>query len=173
MTPSAIGALPLGTLVTSSENEATVSFALDLYNLLLTPKSFYGRGPSVGPKLALTDDSTSERNSLTSTWPTIDLLLCHFHVLQAVWGWLWKGVHGVAKEDRPPLFNAFKRMVYAKTNDEFSDATAMFNNDTTVKKYPKFSQHIEKDYMGRTEQWTMVERISKKLGTHGNNTTDM
>ena len=58
----------------------------------------------MGPKLALTDDANAERNALKHTWPSMILLLCLFHVLQAVWGWLWKAAHHIPKFHRPVLF---------------------------------------------------------------------
>ena len=38
MTPSAVGAMPLGTLVASREDEETLTFAFDLYKSLLNEK---------------------------------------------------------------------------------------------------------------------------------------
>ena len=165
MTPSAVGALPLGTMLTSREDEETLKFAFDLYKSLLSEKSFYGRGPDVGPKLVLTDDSESERNALKYAWPSIQLLLCLFHVLQAVWGWLWKGYHNISKDHRPFLLNAFKKLVYAKDEEEYSSALESFNEDSNVGRYPNFSTHIEKMYLNRKEDWAMPERFTRKLET--------
>ena len=44
MCPTPIGGLPLGTLITTRADEATICEALDLYKSLLTEKSFFGRG---------------------------------------------------------------------------------------------------------------------------------
>ena len=104
MTPSAIGSLPLGTLISTREDEKTMKFGSELCKSLLPENAFFGRSRDMGPKLALTDDANAERNALKHTWPSMILLLCLFHVLQAVWGWLWKAVHN-SKFHRPMLFN--------------------------------------------------------------------
>jgi len=171
MTPSAIGALPLGTIVTSREDEGTLKFAFSLYKTLLNERSFYGRG-AVGPKIALTDDSDSERNSLQYTWPSMLLLLCLFHVLQAVWGWLWKGDHQVIKHDRPTLYNLFRSLVYSRTEEEYDNSLTVLKKDKVVDKYSNFLKHVESDYLTRKAEWALSERISKSLETHGTNTNN-
>ena len=108
MCPSPVGGLSLGTLITTRADEATINEALDLYKSLLPDDAFYGRGKDLGPKLSITDDDEAERNAIQSGWPETILLLCHFHHLQALWTWLWKGEHQIEKDDRPVLFNLFK-----------------------------------------------------------------
>ena len=46
----------------------------------------------------MTDDCQAERNALSAVWPEARLLLCTFHVLQAVWRWLHNGKHGIDKQ---------------------------------------------------------------------------
>ena len=82
MCPSAVGALPLTTIVTSREDEKTILHGLKMMKRMLPQDAFYGRGPELGPTLGLTDDAPSERNALRKAWPLMELLLCHFHVLQ-------------------------------------------------------------------------------------------
>ena len=84
MCPSPIGGLPLGTLITTRADEETISEALDLYKTLLPDDAFYGRGSNTGPVLAITDDDAAERNALASTWAGTFLILCQFHLLQAL-----------------------------------------------------------------------------------------
>ena len=77
MTPSAIGALPLGTIVTSRADKGTLKFAFTLYKTLLNERSFYGRG-AVGPKIALTDDSDKIVKEIL--YNTLGHLCCSFFV---------------------------------------------------------------------------------------------
>ena len=65
MCPSAIGGLPLGTLVVTREDEKTIHHALKLYRDNLPENAFYGRGPNLGPALGMTDDCPAERNALS------------------------------------------------------------------------------------------------------------
>jgi len=41
--------------------------------------------------VTMTDDSAAEREAVLKTWPETQLLLCQFHVNQAVWRWLQQG----------------------------------------------------------------------------------
>ncbi|GET50230.1 hypothetical protein GLOIN_2v1764523 [Rhizophagus irregularis DAOM 181602=DAOM 197198] len=64
-----VGALPLGLFITSDESEITLEKALNLLKTILSQHDFFGRGPQVGPKVFLTDDSSAERNALKLCWP--------------------------------------------------------------------------------------------------------
>ena len=64
------------------EDSSTMNFAFNLLKTILPSKAFYGRGPDLGPKMFMTDDSDTERSALHSAWPLAILLLCIFHVLQ-------------------------------------------------------------------------------------------
>lgn len=43
---------------------------------------------SQAPSVFMTDDSSAEKNSLSTIWPPATQSLCHFHVAQAEWRWL-------------------------------------------------------------------------------------
>ncbi|XP_049776193.1 uncharacterized protein LOC126164345 [Schistocerca cancellata] len=47
-------------------------------------------GHIYGPNIFLTDDSQAEQSAILSSFPSSEVLLCIFHVLQAVWRWLSK-----------------------------------------------------------------------------------
>ena len=85
MTHSAASGLPLGVLILSNEQWATITAALQLYLTLLNYHCFRGRG-AAGPAIFMTDDSTAERTALQEVFPQATLLLCAFHLLQA---YLW------------------------------------------------------------------------------------
>jgi len=78
LSTSAAGALPLGIIITYSESEKNISQGLELFKKLIKVENF-------SPKIIITDDSTAERNSLRKSFPDSNLLLCKFHVLQAIW----------------------------------------------------------------------------------------
>ena len=79
------GGLPVAVILCSSEKEFVIQRALYMYKeKLLDEESFHGRGKR-GPKIILTNDSDSERNSFAAAFPEAELLLCSFHVLQAIW----------------------------------------------------------------------------------------
>ena len=143
MCPSSAGGLPLATLVTTREDNKTIEFGLELLKSVLPPYAFYGRGPAVGPVVGLTDDSDSERLALAAAWPQLNLLLCQFHLLQALWQWLWSGSHKIEKEDRAPLLRMFRKLVYSDTEVLFEQAEKEMKAHHLYKKYPAFQNHIE------------------------------
>ena len=172
MSPSPVGGLPLGTLITTRGDEATITEALELYKSLVPENGFFGRGKNLGPKLVLTDDDAAEKNSLRASWPESFQLLCSFHCLQALWTWLWKGEHKIEKDDRPILFNLFKNVLYSKTTHEFNRSVKIMKKNIIYRKYENFKYHIESEILPRHAEWSMRERFENKLPTHNQNTSN-
>lgn len=163
--------MPLGTILTSKEDENTVKAGFDLYKSILPPDAFFHRGEK-GPKIAMTDDSKAEQNALQEVWQDITLLLCVFHLLQALWRWEWNADHKIDKSDRPALFNLFKSLVYAQTSSDYETRKNELLSHKTAHKYPQFLEHVKNDILPRKSEWALSERIEKKLSTHNINTTN-
>jgi hypothetical protein len=140
LTHNESGGVPLGVIISSSEAAVTLKKALAMLKALVGADGFFSAAE--GPAIFMTDDSDSERNSLGAVWPNAVLLLCLFHILQAMWRWLQKGSHGVAKNDRPTLYHHFKQIAYAQTEDQCSEKYEAMLMDPTVCKYKTFLKHI-------------------------------
>jgi len=91
LTHSCAGGLPL---------EQTIAQGLEQLKPVVGEKGFAGRGHE-GPQLVITGDCRTERGALGKAFPKATLLLCSFHLLQAVWSWLWSKESGVPHGDRP------------------------------------------------------------------------
>ena len=117
----------------------------------------------------MTDDSESQKQALTATWPKTKMLLCVFHVLQAFWTWLHDGKNKVHKEHRQVLMSKIKELVYAQSEQTLNNNYQELTSDSTVKLYPKFVQHI-KNYWPKRERWALCFR--NELMTRGNNTNN-
>ncbi|XP_033098950.1 uncharacterized protein LOC117102680 [Anneissia japonica] len=117
----------------------------------------------------MTDDCEAERTALANAFPEANIILCCFHVLQALWRWLWMGKNRIASTDRQHLFFLVKSMVYADTVENldhcFQEATA----DPKVQKYPNFLKHVNKIY-DRREEWATCYRAN--IPVRGNNTNN-
>ena len=172
MCPSPAGGLPLATLVTTREDSNTIKFGLELLKSVLPMDAFYGRGRALGPALCLTDDSKSERSALNSAWPQMTLLLCQFHLLQAIWQWLWIGKHKIEKHDRAPLLRMFRKVVYSDTEELFNSALEQMKNHEIYKKYPQFIHHMESNVLVRKDEWSLLYRLKERLPTSSVNTTN-
>ena len=86
----------------------------------------------------MTDDSDAERGALASCFPTATLLLCMFHVQQAMWRWVWDSKHGIAKDDRKPLMALFKNIANTKTTQQYHHAVEKLRDNATACTYLGF-----------------------------------
>jgi transposase-like protein len=86
----------------------------------------------------MTDDSDAERAALSSTFPSSTLILCQFHVQQAMWRWLWDSNHHVAKEERRLLMQLFKKIVNAGSVEEYEESVEKLRHDKIAKRYGGF-----------------------------------
>ena len=172
MTCSPAGGLPLGFIVTKSESEITLTAAFVKLKEVLPDFAFYGRGKDKGPVLFMTDDADAEINALHTVWPDAKLLLCVWHVLNAVWRWLWDGSHQIKKEDRPHLLKKFRALLYANTESEYVIRQNELLSDNICKKYPHYTKHLQEAYFKRKEAWAISVRSDKKLPTHSTNTSN-
>ena len=89
------GGLPLGVIITSDEKVNTLESSFTYLGKLLPDNAFFGHGPSNGPKVFMSDDSSSQSQAISATWPNAKQLLCVFHVLQSFWTWLHDGKNQV------------------------------------------------------------------------------
>jgi hypothetical protein len=140
LTHNESGGVPLGVMITTSESTAVISKALAMLKALIGTDAFFGS--ESGPSIFMTDDSASERNSLAAVWPQAMLLLCLFHVLQAIWRWLQQAKHGILKQDRVHLYRIFKSIIYSQTEDECCSNFDQLKSDQKAKKCNSFIDHI-------------------------------
>ena len=171
--PSPIGGLPVAELVTTREDMNTITFGLELLKTILPAGAFYGRGSDIGPQLFMTDDCDAEKGALSGVWPHSVLLLCIFHVLQAMWSWIWDAKHGIKHEDKAHLLQLFRQVLYAETNVEVSDRLEEIYADKTVLKYPTYQKHLMKDTLPKLKTWSIARRITDKLPTSNQNTNNL
>ena len=136
-TSHACGGLPLGAIITSDEQEETITQGLQLLQQKVLPEeAFYKRGRKEGPALIMTDDSSAERNALHQVWPHARLLLCVFHFLQCKWTWLHNGANKIANQDRQALMSKTKQLVYAKSEPMLELSYKQFKEHEVVKNTP-------------------------------------
>ena len=71
-----------------------------------------------------------------------------------VWRWLHEKKNGINMDDRPHLFLAFKRILYAESEDALEDFYDNLLSDEVMLKYPNFSKYVEDVYEDR-ESWAL------------------
>ena len=164
------GAIPLGVIVTSDEQEETIIEGLRSLASILPDNAFFGEGPQVGPSLVMIDDSSAERNALTSTWKSATPLLCTFHFLQRRWTWLHDSKNGIRiKEHRIMLLKSVKELVYAEEEDKLEELHSKMKQCQIAKCYPQFLSHMESLWPRRKEWAHCYRKLLLLRGNHTNN----
>ena len=167
MTCSPAGGMPLGFIITNSESEKSLIKAFENLKKVLPENAFFKRGKDKGPVIFMTDDA--EINALKTVWPDAILLLCVWHVLNAVWRWLWQGSHQIQKDDRPHLLKTFRSLLYSKSEAEYIIKKEELVTDEICLKYPHYIGHLEDSYFERKNAWAISVRNDKKFPTHSTN----
>ena len=90
------------------------------------------------PEHFMSDDSSAQINALRATFPQSQILLCQFHVLQALWKWLQSNS---LSSKRQRLIRTFRKIMYSKNN--FNSLKQEFINSIEDEKTLK---HFEKVY---------------------------
>ena len=121
----------------------------------------------------MTDDCDAERLALSKVWSEAILLLCVFHVLQAMWNWLWAAKNKIEHNDRQILLVLFRNVLYAETEVELADQLEKLYTNKTVNKYPLFLNHLKTKTMPKMKAWSIERRITDNLPTSSNNTTNL
>ena len=170
-TSSPCGAVPLGIVITSGESAPIISEAFGKLKSILPENAFNGNSPAVGPSTFITDDSQVERESLGIVWPYSRLLLCIFHYLQAWWRWLWGKENAIDKEDRIPIMNCIKRLLYSESPEEYDKMYKdMLENESSPFLYYENALKRLQDAHERRSEWAITfRRHELTRGNHTNN----
>ena len=94
-TSSSVGVLPVCIAIHSNQREAcyTSVFRIAQQQFNVSAKAF------------ITDDCDAERNAIKNVWPDGELVLCIFHILQAIWRYIIDSKHHIPKADWKFLIN--------------------------------------------------------------------
>ncbi|XP_077289130.1 uncharacterized protein LOC143913305 isoform X1 [Arctopsyche grandis] len=159
LTESVVGAVPLAVIITKGQTTAEYSSAFTLL------KDFLG---DINPRYIMTDDSNAERSALSGIFKDSKLVLCAFHISQAVWRWLWDAKHGILIEDRKILHKFFKNILISSSEPEADIALIELNNSRICQKYLQWIKYVEK-YWERRESWCFAYRNQFTRGNQTNN----
>ena len=166
LSPTAAGDVPIGAVITNSEQEQVFEVALKDLTECIPEESFFGQG---FPTLFLTDNDLKERQPLQRLFPQSRLLLCQFHVLKAVWAWLCDPKHGVSRDDRQEVYMAFKSVLHAPSEREMSEKYDKLLALTAFEDSPRCGQYFDTLWACK-EDWASAYRAGLPL--RGSNTTN-
>ena len=69
-------------------------------------------------------------------------------------------------QDRPVLFDLFKKVVYAKSTDEYNINVDSMKRNNVYDNYENFKYHVESKLLPRRVEWSHKYRYENKLPTH-------
>lgn len=152
LTHSSAGSLPLGVFITTSESQETISAAIELLQTVFPSDRFFGHPD--GPLVIMTDDCTPLRQALHGAFPEATLVLCVFHLLQAMWRWLWNCSSEVPMQHRAQLLKSFRGLVYASTPTDLMEGYNRLIEDHVASQHPDFVRHLQEVFQ-RREEWAI------------------
>ena len=139
---TAAGAVPLAVVMTSGEDVETLTQAFETLKTVLPSDAFFSRGVEIGPMGFMTDDTTSERQALKTTWPQATLFLCAFHFLQSTWQWLWNSKSGVAGNDRLLFMSMVEELLFADSSEKLLATKQRIDCNVKVQQNMKFRNRL-------------------------------
>ncbi|XP_063068679.1 uncharacterized protein LOC134460150 [Engraulis encrasicolus] len=153
--------VPVAYAIVSNERQSTLEKALEkLREQFLSP-----------PRAFMVDKDYAEINALSSIFPESAILLCWYHVLQAVQRWLSKaesGVHGPSDlKTREDIMSFFYKLKACKTEAEY-EASAKKFIDTFVQ-HPAVCNYFRKHWEDLGHMWSDYGRCFEHLNTDTNN----
>lgn len=159
-----IGALPIGVIVTAARTGYTYGKGFVAFRKLtenIDPDT------SWKSTIGMTDDDDGLREGLKQALEDITLLLCIFHILQAVWRWVNSNESEIEKDHRTVIYNLFSACLYAKDFETHSRCKVDLYSS------PHFNEscreYFDKKFK-KVKFWALCYR--KKLLTHGNDTNN-
>lgn len=160
-----IGALPIAVILHKNKSENDYLYALKMAKQYLEASC----NKLFEPQIIMTDDDSAERNALKVVFPKSRLLLCIFHVTQALWRWLWDLNNKIQKDDRKTIMTLFRHVLYAKTTSDAENFMFQLLNDQTLNKYNNAKAYLEHTW-SRREEWCLPFRSD--VLHRGNNTNN-
>ncbi|RXN17254.1 zinc finger SWIM domain-containing 1-like protein [Labeo rohita] len=151
---------PVAYIITSSETQETLKLALQKLRPVF-PKP---------PRCFMVDKDMSEINALNAVFPESDVLLCWYHVLQAVVRWLMKSDSGVcgphSSNTRREILDYFKKMKACAMKTDF---------DRVAKEFLKDFSHCQEVCKYFQRYWEPISHRWADYGrcyNHGNSETN-
>ncbi|XP_076864185.1 uncharacterized protein LOC143516460 [Brachyhypopomus gauderio] len=112
--------IPVAYLILGNEKQATLELALEKLRPVFT----------VAPRCFMVDKDQRQINALRKVFHESDILLCWYHVTQAMMRWLSRGESGVSGADnaetRQGIMQFFTKLKSCSTKEEFNETSEMF-----------------------------------------------
>ena len=156
--PGPTGSLSLGMFITFSESKADI-----ILGLKLLKEIWYSNNISfTEPGFFMSDDSSAQIGAIYEVFPRSKVLLCQFHVVQALWRWLQANE---TKDNRQKIVKSFRKVMYSKKFLLQKDAFFSEISDNQ-----KLKSHFEKVFK---KQELFASEFRKNIILYGVNTNNL
>ncbi|CAG9863276.1 unnamed protein product [Phyllotreta striolata] len=155
MTNSDCGALPLGIIITSSEDDELITIGLNNLKALIGDSIFFGS--IEGPQMFILDDCEAGQIALNSVWPNSDVLFCSLHILHTLWRYLMCSKNGLNGQEPIAFFKQFRMILYAESIEECNQ----YYNEAiqAAANHPNYTQILEA-YWDKRDMWAQSYKQS-------------
>ena len=93
------------------------------------------------PDVIMTDNCSELREASSEVFPTSNVLLCSFHILQQVWRLLFDKKHGVSANNRVKIMRFFRQILHTREIATFDELVMNFFQFSSLIKYSSAVLH--------------------------------
>ncbi|XP_070546630.1 uncharacterized protein [Ptychodera flava] len=151
---------PIAFFVISQENEKNIHTCFEKFKIT---------NPEVSPRAFMVDKDYKEIHVISSLYPMSDVLLCWFHVLQAVQRWLTKSesdISGLANQDkRKAVVKYMSAMKQCTTEEAFQEMVDEMESEIP---FQKCVEYLRRNWVPIGHMWAAFGRRFY----HGNSETN-
>ena len=147
--------LPLGIIITSSDDANLLCTGLRLLHNLLGSEIFGGN--TEGPKVCLIDDCTVELAAINELWTNVKCYLSSFHMLQSVWRRLTSSKHNIPHELHDSFYDIFKKLMNSGDEQEYN--TFYQEALTEAQNFSSYRKYLD-HYCQKRHKWVLCFRES-------------
>ncbi|XP_048035534.1 uncharacterized protein LOC125261036 isoform X2 [Megalobrama amblycephala] len=153
--------VPVAFIVTSNEKEATLEIALQQLR----------RVCPTAPRCFMVDKDMCEINASRKVFPESDILLCWYHVMQAIVRWLSKtdsGISGPSNTDvRTQIISFIRKMKLCATHQDFKSTAEQFLK--RFEDFPALCSYFKDHWLEIGYMWSDFGRCYNHADSDTNN----
>lgn len=158
MIDSHVGALPFGFFITSYKSANLLESTFNALSEIMPSNAF--STPSF-PKVVITGIDQAEYTAITKCF-SVKAYIGAFHLLRDVWRYIWDVENGIALADRSQLYQLFKDIIHAPSEEHFTQNIRICNEHATSKKYAGFLKHLSVLFK-KKDLWALDFRVRSHI----------
>ncbi len=164
MVDSHVGALPFGFFITSYRSANLLEHT---FNALAEIKPTNAFSTPSFPLVVITGVDQAEHTAVTKCFHSVKAYIGTFHLLRAVWCFIWDPENDIALDDRSQLFMLFKDVVLSQSEEQLNNLIWICKESATSKKYPHFLKYFN-NLLKKKDLWGLDFRVRNNISYNKN-----